>query len=148
MIRPFGPWLLLTALLASSAVLAAPPPDPEPDWDSLRRDVDAQSRRPQGNGDFEARRQLLRERARARFAEADRNRDGYWSREEMARLRPGMARHFDRIDRNGDGLASEGELIAALRMQRRFRGNAPEAQPPHVPHRMRQGDTRPPADYR
>ncbi len=87
--------------------------DDAPDWGQLRRDVDAGAR--WRDGDFEARRQAIRERARARFAEADLNGDGLLNRDEMARLRPFLARHFDRIDTNHDGQVSEQELADALR---------------------------------
>lgn len=93
----------------------------DPDWGQLRRDLDAGMQRPGGNGDFEARRQAIRERARARFAEADRNGDGLLSREEMAQLRPMLARHFDRIDTNRDGQASEQELAEAMRRLQQMR---------------------------
>lgn len=85
----------------------------------MRRDVDAEAQRL--DGDFEARRQAIRARARARFSEADSNGDKLLSREEMARLRPGMARYFDRIDSNGDGLASEQEIGDALRKRMQMR---------------------------
>jgi hypothetical protein len=39
----------------------------------------------------------------------------------MTRLRPGLAQHFDRIDRNGDGLASEQELGDAIRKRMQMR---------------------------
>lgn len=87
--------------------------------------------RPGGNGDFEARRQAIRERARARFAEVDHNGDGLLNREEVAQLRPMLARHFDRIDTNRDGQASEQELAVALRrlhQMRRDRLNGPAQQ--------------------
>jgi hypothetical protein len=112
---------LLAALLLATAAQAAPPDAVEPDWERLRRDVDAQAHRPGGNSEFEARRQAIRERARARFNAADSNGDGQWSREEMARLRPGLARHFERIDSNGDGLASEQEIVTALRKLQQMR---------------------------
>lgn len=99
--------------LGAGMACAEPPDDAAPDWGRLRRDVDAGARRP--GGDFEARRQAIRERARARFAAADRNGDGLLSRDEMAGLRPMLARHFDRIDANHDGQASEQELADALR---------------------------------
>lgn len=105
----------------------------DPDWGQLRRDLDAGMQRPGGNGDFEARRQAIRERARARFAEADRNGDGLLSREEVARLRPMLARHFDRIDANRDGQASEQELADALRRlheMRREQFNRPAPRAP------------------
>lgn len=100
---------------------AAQPAEVEPDWERLRRDVDAQTHRRGGNNDFEARRQAIRERARASFKAADSNGDGQWSREEMARLRPGLTRHFERIDSNGDGLASEQEIVATLRKLQQMR---------------------------
>lgn len=113
--------LLCLAVLGTPLAHAAPPGSSDPDWGGVRRDVDAESRRPGSNGEFEARRQAIRERARARYNEADVNRDGQLSREEMARLRPGMARHFDRIDANGDGLASEREIVDALRQRQHMR---------------------------
>jgi hypothetical protein len=118
------PWLLIgIAALTAGLARAEPPGDAAPDWGQLRRDVDAGARRP--DGDFEARREAIRERARARFAEADRNGDSLLNREEMARLRPMLAKHFDRIDANQDGQASEQELADALRrLQERRRENA------------------------
>lgn len=113
--------MLCAALLGMTVVQAAPSAEDEPDWRRLRHDVDAQTRRPGGNGEFEARRQAIRERARARFSEADSNRDGQLNREEIGRLRPGLAQHFERIDANGDGLASEQEIVEALRNRQRMR---------------------------
>ncbi len=55
------------------------------------------------------------ERTRARFSAVDSNGDKQLNREEMAKLRPGMDKFFDRIDSNGDGLASESELGDAMR---------------------------------
>lgn len=114
-------FFLVMALLSAASVHAEPPGSADPDWRGLRRDVDAGVQRPGGNGEFAARRQAIRERARARYNEADGNGDGQLSREEMARLRPAMAKHFDRIDANGDGLASEQEIIEALRMRQQMR---------------------------
>ncbi len=114
-------WLLVLVLLGTTTVHAEPPGSADPDWRGLRRDVDAGMQRPGGNGEFAARRQAIRERARARYNEADSNGDGQLSREEMARLRPAMAKHFDRIDANGDGLASEQEIVEALRMRQQMR---------------------------
>ncbi|MCA1977871.1 MAG: hypothetical protein LDL19_01410 [Thiobacillus sp.] len=113
---------LLAAILVAGAAWAQGPGTPvEPDWRALRRDVDAGASRPGGNGDFAARREAIRERARARFAEADRSGDGFLSRDELAQLRPMLARHFDRIDTNQDGLVSEQELADALRRLRERR---------------------------
>ena len=112
-------WLFFCAAWLGLGAAQAAPPDREPDWGQLRRDVEAQH--PGGNGDFAARREAIRERARARFDEADSNGDGQLSRSELERLRPMLARYFDRIDANGDGLASEQELANALRRQQQMR---------------------------
>jgi len=119
------------SLVSGVAWAQASGPAAPPDWGQLRRDVDAGARRP--DGDFESRRQAIRERARARFAEADRNGDGLLSRREVAELRPMLARHFDRIDTNQDGQASEQELAVALRrlqQMRRENFNQPGPRPP------------------
>lgn len=112
---------LCVLVLGLAAAQAAPPSEGEPDWRRLRHDVDAQTRRPGGNGEFEARRQAIRERARARFNGADANGDGRLSREEIGKLRPGLAQYFDRIDTNGDGQASEQELADAMRKRQQMR---------------------------
>lgn len=120
MTRSLLGWILVCVLgLGSGAARPAPPDGGEPDWGQVRRDVEAQ--RPGGNGDFEARRQAIRERARARYVEADSNGDGQLSRDELGRLRPMLAKHFDRIDTNGDGQASEQELVDALRQRQQMR---------------------------
>lgn len=111
--------LLLCTLGLGLGTAWAEPPGGAPDWGQLRRDVESQRRG--GNGAFEARRQAIRERARARFDEADADGDGQLSREEVGRLRPLLAKHFDRIDANGDGLASEQELADALRRLQQMR---------------------------
>jgi hypothetical protein len=120
MMRTALAWLLIgMGGLGAGMARAEPPGETAPDWGQLRRDVDAGARRPEG--DFEARREAIRERARARFAEADRNGDGQLNRDETARLRPMLARHFDRIDANHDGQASEQELADALRRLQEMR---------------------------
>lgn len=133
MMRTAWVWLLIgMGGLGSGMARAEPPTGAAPDWGQIRRDVDAGARRP--DGDFEARRQAIRERARARFAAADRNGDGLLSRDEMARLRPMLARHFDRIDANHDGQVSEQELADALRRlqeMRRENLNRPGMRAPH-----------------
>jgi hypothetical protein len=111
--------VLLACVQISAASAQAAPPVEETDWGRIRRDVDAEARRL--DGDFEARRQAIRERARARFNAADTNGDKLLSREEMAKLRPGMAQHFDRFDSNGDGLVSEQEIGDAIRKRQQMR---------------------------
>ena len=133
-LRPAG--LFAVCLIAS--VLCGPFARAEPrerDWARLRGDVEAEARRPHqrpGSGDFESRRQAIRERAQARYAAADRNRDGGLSREELMGLHPGLARHFDRIDRDGDQSISPRELFEAARERHRLRsggGPPPDREP-------------------
>ena len=129
-------WMLFCAAWLGLGAAQAAPPDGDPDWGQLRRDVDAEARRPNGNGGFEARREAIRERARARYAEVDANGDGLLSREEMGRLRPMLAKHFDRIDANGDGLVSQQELADALRrLQQMRRENFNRVPPDRAPLR-------------
>ena len=129
-------WILFCAAWLGASAAQAAPPNGDPNWGQLRRDVDAEARRPGGNGGFEARREAIRSRARARFAEADANGDGLLSREEMGRLRPMLARHFDRIDANGDGLVSQQELADALRrLQQMRRENFNRVPPDRAPLR-------------
>lgn len=118
-----GVFFFCATLLGATLAHAAPPDAGDPDWSGVRRDVDAEARRPGDKGDFAMRRQAIRERARARYREADANGDGQLSREEMTRLRPGLAKHFDRIDANGDGLASEQETLGAVRKHPQRRGD-------------------------
>jgi hypothetical protein len=110
-------------LTAASAWSQPVQPHPrERDWAGLRGDVEAEARRPhsrQGAGNFELRRQAIRDRARARYTAADVNRDGLLSRDELTHLHPGLADDFERHDRNGDGLISQRELFEAARERRR-----------------------------
>jgi hypothetical protein len=110
--------VLLACVQISTASAQAVPPVEETDWGRIRRDVDTEARRL--DGDFEARRQAILERARARFNAADTNGDKLLSREEMTKLRPGMAQHFDRFDSNGDGQVSEQEIGDAIRKRQQM----------------------------
>lgn len=75
---------------APHAVVAPPPPNPG-----------------QGQGG------LLRERLqRQAFDGADRNHDGFLSKEEAASL-PGLSQRFDQVDANHDGRISREEFHAA-----------------------------------
>lgn len=65
--------------------------------------------------DREARRAEWQARAEARFAEADKDRDGRLDRVEAQAYGERMVRHFDRIDANRDGELERGELAAARR---------------------------------
>lgn len=113
--------VLLVCALAPVAASAQPSGTAAaPDWKGVRRDVDANTRRP-GDEDFAARRQAIRERARVRFVAADRDGDGHLSRDEAAQLRPFLAHHFDRIDTNRDGRLSEQELADARSRMHRMR---------------------------
>lgn len=120
---------LLVCALGGGAGVAYASGD-APDWGQLRHDIDAGPRGPDRDA-FEARRRAIRERARARFAAADRDGDGKLNRDEVAALRPALARHFDRIDADHDGLLSEQELADALhRLHMRRHENFYRAPPP------------------
>lgn len=66
-------------------------------------------------GDREARRAEWQARAEARFAEADKDRDGRLDRVEVQAYGERMARHFDRIDANRDGELERAEIADARR---------------------------------
>jgi hypothetical protein len=69
----------------------------------------------------EQRRKLMRERMREKLQRADQNGDGSISRAAAERDLPGMARHFDLIDTNHDGIISREELRAAREKMREMR---------------------------
>lgn len=117
----FAAWLTATAVWSQPV----PPHPRERDWAGLRGDVEAEARRPhsrEGAGNFELRRRMIRDRAQARYTAADVNRDGLLSRDELARLHPGLTADFERHDRDGDGLISRRELFEAARERRRSGG--------------------------
>jgi Ca2+-binding EF-hand superfamily protein len=93
-----------------------PPPRepgrPRTDGDRPRPEGD----RPRGEG-------AGLEQLRARLAEADTNKDGKWSKDEIPER---MRENFDRIDANGDGQIDEAELRM---MFGRLREGAGERQP-------------------
>ncbi|MEJ0036371.1 MAG: EF-hand domain-containing protein [Gammaproteobacteria bacterium] len=60
----------------------------------------------------QARRAEMKAKAAARFKAADKNGDGFLSKDEAAAL-PMLARHFDALDTNKDGMLSPEEIEAA-----------------------------------
>jgi len=73
----------------------------------------AQQRRDQCMADPEKCRAEAQARSRERFRKADTNGDGRISREEAQKGMPQLARDFDRIDANKDGMVTMEELEAA-----------------------------------
>ncbi|MGZ8252677.1 MAG: EF-hand domain-containing protein [Methylophilaceae bacterium] len=79
----------------------------------LRRDLDEYSRTVDpAHVQIEERRRLMHQRIQSRFAETDKDNDGTISMEEAAESLPQVARHFNAVDLNGDGLVSLDELEA------------------------------------
>ena len=80
----------------------------------LRNDLETYSRSEDPDHEqLEARRRAMRERAKQRFQSADKDSDGSISREEAWESMPQLARHFDQIDTNSDGIITEDEMVAA-----------------------------------
>jgi len=75
----------------------------------------AEQRREECKANPEKCRAELQARVRERFKKADTNGDGRISREEAQKGMPQLAREFDRIDANKDGMATLEELEAALK---------------------------------
>ena len=73
----------------------------------------AQQRREQCKADPEKCRAEMQARSRERFKKADTSGDGRISREEAQKSMPQVARDFDRIDANKDGMVTLEELEAA-----------------------------------
>ena len=77
----------------------------------------AQQRREQCQADPEKCRAEAQARGRERFKKADANGDGRLSREEAQKGMPQLARDFDRIDANKDGMVTLDELEAARKVR-------------------------------
>lgn len=99
-------------LLVSGAALAAEPAKPQ------RPAPDPQQR------------QQRTEQAKARWNQADANKDGRLSREETQQGMPKLAEHFDKLDANGDGQLTAEELRTALQSRK---GDRPPRERPQRP---------------
>jgi Ca2+-binding EF-hand superfamily protein len=106
------------------------PPLREPGWPRPEGD------RPRPEGDRPRPEGAGLEQLRARLSEADANKDGKWSKEEVPER---MRENFDRIDANGDGLIDETELRTVFARLREGAGGRPERerQPDRLPERER-----------
>jgi hypothetical protein len=71
----------------------------------------------------QARREEMKERAAGRFKAADKNGDGFLSRDEAAAT-PRLARRFDALDTNKDGMLSPEEIEAGA--HHHFAGRGPK----------------------
>ncbi len=76
---------------------------------------------------IESRRQMMRERMRERLNRADSNGDGAISRSEADRSMPGVARHFEQIDIDGDGTITRDEMRDAREKMREIQQQKQEA---------------------
>jgi len=85
----------------------------------MRGDLERFSREQPYRDKIEMRRQMLRERGKQRFHDADRDGNGLLNRQELRQLNPNAARHFDQIDRDHDGELSEQEVGQAMRRRMR-----------------------------
>jgi len=80
----------------------------------LRRDLDEYSRSVDpGHIQIEERRRIMRQRIQERFFGSDKDNDGSISREEAFETLPQIARHFNQVDLNADGVITLNELEAA-----------------------------------
>lgn len=91
----------------------------------MRGDLERFSQEQPYREKIEMRRQMLRERGRQRFHDADRDGNGLLNRQELRHLNPNAAHHFDQIDRDRDGELSEQEVDQAMR--RRMQRQDPHA---------------------
>ncbi len=74
-----------------------------------------------GDADREARRAEWQAKAEARFAEADKDRDGRLDRVEAQAFGERFNNHFDRIDANADGEIDKQEIAQARQHARKGR---------------------------
>lgn len=80
----------------------------------LRRDLDEYSRSVDpAHVQIEERRRVMHQRLVERFSDSDKDNDGSISREEATETMPQIARHFNQVDLNGDGVITLNELEAA-----------------------------------
>jgi len=70
---------------------------------------------------MELRREKMREKMHERLLQTDQNRDGAITRAEAEKNMPGLARHFDQIDTDGDGIITREEIQAAHEKMRVLR---------------------------
>jgi len=77
----------------------------------LHRDLNAYSRSIDSNHIvIENHRRGMRQRLYERFSGSDKDNDGSISREEATETMPQIARHFNQVDTNGDGVVTLNEL--------------------------------------
>lgn len=92
------------------------------DRQRLNHDLNNQSIQAYPDGQkMEERRKKMQGKMRERLQKADQNGDGAISRSEAEREMPGMARHFEQIDSNHDGILNKEELKAAHEKRREMR---------------------------
>lgn len=87
----------------------------EDEREQLRGDLDQYSSELHDREKLEKHRQLLRDRAKQRFKEADKSGNGRLDRQEFSLEYPNAARYFNWIDSDGDGEVSQIEIAKALR---------------------------------
>lgn len=79
----------------------------------LRRDLDEYTRTVDpAHVQIEERRRIMHKRIQSRFLDTDKDNDGSISLEEATESLPQVARHFNAVDTNGDGVLSLDELEA------------------------------------
>ena len=82
-------------------------------FDSLDLDHDGMITQDELHAAHEARREEMKQQFAARFKQADKNGDGFLSKDEAAAGMPRLAARFDQLDTNKDGLVSPEELAAS-----------------------------------